>query len=91
MFTKTNIYRHLPIDSVLPDKGEEPSPQRFDRSRTGCDTEVVLKEPDRCSRTDWKDVAYLRSIVLDCTLHWDRLALPEKGTSEWSEIKLVCI
>lgn len=82
------ISRHLPLDSVIQDKGEELSPLRFDPSRTGCDTEVVLKEPDRCSRTDWKDGAYSWSIVLDCTLRWDRLTLPEKGTAEWSEISL---
>lgn len=66
-----------PLDSVVQDKGEELSPLRFDRSRTGCDIEAVLKEPDRCSRMDWKDVAYSWSIVLDCTLRWDRLTLPE--------------
>lgn len=73
------------------DKGEELSPLHFDPSRTGCDTEVVLKEPDRCSRTDLKDVSYSWGMVLDCTLRWDRLTLPENATAEWSEISLLRI
>lgn len=71
---------NLPLGSEVQGKGEEPSPSHFVQGRSGCDTEVVLKEPGHCSRTDWKDVAYLWSIVLDCTPHWDRLTLPEKDT-----------
>lgn len=66
-----------PLDSVLRGRGEELSPLRFDQGSPGCDTEVVLKDPDHCSRTDWTDAAYSSSTVLDCTRHWDRLTLPE--------------
>lgn len=65
-----------PLGSEVQGKGEEPSPSHFVQGRSGCDTEVALKEPGHCSRMDWKDVAYSWSIALDCTPHWDRLTLP---------------
>lgn len=65
-----------PPGSEIQGRGEEPNPPHFAQGRSGCDTEVVLKELGHCSRRGWRDVAYSWSTVLDCTPHWDRLTLP---------------